>query len=174
MIRSIGTIKNRHTMPVERYLIEDDVSPGKEAYEKAYESAKKLAIEIIESATLKTSDQEEVPIKEFDTIDLYYTGLTESLIGALDAFENFGMEYRLMRYDSVSKNYEPIERKREYYEPGRWKFMEILNLERIIEHISELEHEISLNLIDKEELLDKLGAIKADLELIALRWEKWV
>lgn len=47
--------------------------------------------------------------------------------------------------------------------------MEILNLERIIEHISELEREISLNLIDKEELLDKLGAIKADLELIVLR-----
>lgn len=93
----IGLIAGRHKMPVKRYLINHQVNAGHDAYVEAFNSAKKIA--------------ELLPCS---CIDLYYTGLTEALIGAMDAFELEGVRYRLMRYDSNTKKYEPIKRIRRF------------------------------------------------------------
>lgn len=90
----IGLIAGRHKMPVKRYLINRRVNAGHDAYVEAFNSAKKAA-ELLNKCIC---------------IDLYYTGLTEALIGAMDAFELEGVRYRLMRYDSDTKKYEPIKR----------------------------------------------------------------
>jgi hypothetical protein len=90
-ILKLGVL-NRHNMPVEAYLVNRDVEAGQDAYRAAFEAALELG---------RTG---------VDIIHLYYTGLTESTIGALDGLESYGVRVVLYRYDNDSLSYVPLER----------------------------------------------------------------
>jgi hypothetical protein len=85
----IGTVAGRHPLPVDMYLLEE-ATPGQSAYDAAYEAARMIGL---------------------DEVDLYYTGLTEITIGAIDGLDSVGVKVRLMRYNASSGEYEQLYRK---------------------------------------------------------------
>lgn len=92
-ILRVGTISGRHTMPAEYYLIDRSTQPGQPAYDKAYNAMCAL-----------------VRKHKPRLVELYYTGLSEVIIGALDALRNMRVEHVIMRYDLKEDSYFPIER----------------------------------------------------------------
>lgn len=88
----LGIIAGRHQMPVDRYLV-DNVEPGQAAYDAVWLAADHLA-----KSVPKGTD-----------IDLYYGGLTEATIAAIDALEGSErVRLRLFRYDAPSASYVEI------------------------------------------------------------------
>jgi hypothetical protein len=82
-------------MPVDEYLLES-VKPGQSAYDAAYDAALRYA-----------KDRWGL------TVHLYYTGLTEATLGALDGFTASLCRVRVLlrRYDSQSGEYESLQRR---------------------------------------------------------------
>ncbi|OGY27491.1 MAG: hypothetical protein A2802_00305 [Candidatus Woykebacteria bacterium RIFCSPHIGHO2_01_FULL_43_29] len=92
----IGTIRGRHEMPVDRYLVDDrEVSPGEDAYNAVFEAAK------VHGQSLPVAD----------TVELFYAGLTEATIGALDGYESVGINVVPMRFNVSSGGYESLSRR---------------------------------------------------------------
>lgn len=95
VVSRVGTIAGRHEMPVESYLVIRPVEPGYDAYMAAYEGAIMYAQELAPG----------------DSVEVYFTGLTELTLGALDGFDELGINVQLMRYDVQSDTYQVLERK---------------------------------------------------------------
>ena len=90
----VGTISGRHLIPVDLYLVEEEVRPGQDAYRRAYEAAQN------HGATLGPGNE----------VYLYYSGLTEATLGAIDGYESKGKNVIPFRYDTPSGQYSPIYR----------------------------------------------------------------
>lgn len=85
---AVGTIRGRHEMPVECYLIDGPVEPGQAAYDAAFTAAVALARD-----------------PNIARVALYYAGLTEITLGAVDGFREAGKRVELMRWDTASSTY---------------------------------------------------------------------
>jgi hypothetical protein len=98
-VRRIGTISSRHEMPVDEYIVES-VTPGQSAYDQIYHA---LARWILANPGVgRDPDQ---------PLEVYYSGLTEATLAVADALHNYGcVNSRLMRYDIVQQDYEPLRR----------------------------------------------------------------
>ncbi|RJP46792.1 MAG: hypothetical protein C4584_01140 [Armatimonadetes bacterium] len=94
----LGTIAGRHPLPVDEYLITRPVIPGQFAYDTVFHAAKDWV-------------KRNGPVGVL--IELYYTGLTEALMGALDGFAAAGVERErviLMRFEESFGQYLPLRR----------------------------------------------------------------
>ena len=93
--KRVGLVEGRHQMPVEEYLLPEDVASqvGYDVglYGMAARSAMKLAEEL------------ETPV-----VHLYLTGLTVAAIGAADGFRRVGLSVVLFSYDREIGEYIPI------------------------------------------------------------------
>lgn len=90
----VGTIRGRHPLPVDCYLL-DGAEPGQAAYDAAATAALELNAEM----------------PDVDHVDLYFTGLTEATFGAADAFAFARVPVTLWRWDVASETYQPMERR---------------------------------------------------------------
>lgn len=88
----VGTIRGRHLMPVDLFLIDRVVAPGQEAYTETYLAAFR------HGHTLSPGSE----------VHLYYTGLTETTIGAVDGYEASGVNVVLYRFDTPTGKYVPF------------------------------------------------------------------
>ena len=89
----MGTIANRHDMPVDFYLIEQRrLTTGQFAYDLAYQ---------------KVLERQWHPTV---TVMVYYTGLNDVTLAVQDAFERLKQPYAFMRYHVKSGDYEPVHR----------------------------------------------------------------
>lgn len=102
----IGTVRGRHNLPVDRYLIED-AEPGQAAYLAAYTAALQMGAQI---------DPDGEPV------EVYYTGLTEVTLGALDGFRVAGVRICLMRYNAGADAYEQLFRVGDCTADGRAEY----------------------------------------------------
>lgn len=93
----LGTIQGRHAMPVDEYLVEA-VEPGQAAYDAVYAAA-----------SHRFQDLGDDGVSE---VHLYFSGLTEATLAAVDAYEPEDHAFRLilMRYDAPSGEYQPLRR----------------------------------------------------------------
>lgn len=93
----IGTMRGRHAMPADYYLLKREVEPGKPAYDAAYAAGYWFARDVLAG---------------WETVELYYTGLTEVTLGALDglyAGARGSLDLTLMRWDQAAQEYQPLE-----------------------------------------------------------------
>lgn len=95
MTTKVGTIAGRHSLPVDLYLVMRAVEPGEDAYTAAYEGAIMHAMDL----------------EPASTVELYFTGLTEITLGALDGYAESGINVNLMRYDAATSSYVPLKTK---------------------------------------------------------------
>ena len=97
----IGTLAGRHAMPVERYILPGDVTPGQAAYDAAYLAAESMAHALADQGVT--------------CVRLHYARLTEVTLGCLDALEKaVGEDWPAviipMRFDAASGQYVPFRR----------------------------------------------------------------
>lgn len=85
----VGVIAGRHPLPVDEYLVTREVTPGDDAYQAAYQAAKEHG-EIRDTGS---------------SVDLYYTGLTELTLGALDGYTAAYINVEAYRFDAASGQY---------------------------------------------------------------------
>lgn len=90
----LGVCANRHRMPVDEYLSYRQLTPGQAAYNAIYAAACQWAHEHPDT----------------HTVMLYYTGLTETTIAALDALHDAGIAVVPMFYDQLAGEYVPLRR----------------------------------------------------------------
>ncbi len=96
----IGIIAARHEMPVEEYLVES-VIPGQSAYDQIYDAI-----------VAWLARHPGVGCEADKPLHIYYSGLTEATLAATDALHNLGYHNtRLMRFDRVLQDYEPLHRR---------------------------------------------------------------
>lgn len=86
----VGTIRGRHDLLVEHYLL-DSVEPGQAAYDAAFNAAR----EFVRVNSLQPGD----------TVEVYYTGLTEVTLGANDGFCETMINVNWFRFDAPSGMY---------------------------------------------------------------------
>lgn len=93
----VGVISGRHPLPVHMYLVSREVTPGTDAYDAAYWAALRHGNEVGVGKT----------------VDLFYTGLTELTLGAIDGYNAAFVNVETYRYDNASGDYVLLARKRE-------------------------------------------------------------
>lgn len=96
----VGVIADRHEMPVDEYLAQR-VRPGQSAYDEVYAACDDWLRRHPEAGLL-----------DGPPLEFYYSGLTEATLAVADALHNHARTAaRLMRYDIVAQDYEPLRRK---------------------------------------------------------------
>jgi hypothetical protein len=92
----LGTLSNRHMMPVDVYVLEGEIPPGR-AYLALFNATLEMAHQGI--------------FRGYDGVLLYYSGLTIATYGVTDALDYLGIKSVLMSYDHKHGVYRPVERR---------------------------------------------------------------
>jgi hypothetical protein len=98
----VGTIEGQHVMPVEVYLAKrGEITPGQKAYDLLFERTRDYVQGLLRAGWFTTDFY----------VELYYTGLTEATLAAMDALTTMGVLYVTMRYDLSNDDYKAIRRR---------------------------------------------------------------
>lgn len=89
----LGLIRGRHEMPVDEYLLADDVTDHVGYHAGVFEEARRLALEVAATRAV---------------VHLYTTGLTVAAIGAFHGLMEGKVTVTLLSYDREGGSYVPI------------------------------------------------------------------
>lgn len=96
MTAPVGLIQGRHALPVTEYLLTGPEVPFERAHVLAYQAAHAYCL------------RHGLVRRDPGTVDLYATGLTRALLGALAGFYDYGVAVQVVEYNATTGSYESV------------------------------------------------------------------